>query len=445
MFDKIIGYEKEKLELIKFCDAIVNSQYYKSLGINIPKGIMLYGEPGVGKTTFANSVIEYCNVPYYILRKNADTATFINNMNEIFEKAKESAPSIVILDDMDKYGNGDRFSQEYTALQGAIDNYKQYDIFIIATVNDVYVLPPSLTRSGRFDMGIKIDNPRGQESSLISNHYIDTKNLNISPDVDRNIIGRLLEGCSCATIEVVINTAARYAAFERHNFITMNNFVEAILAVAYNRPPIQDSRTIQKKYEDAIYNTGKGLVEFILEPNEFKFITIRPKNYSIISDSKNVAKDYMKYYSANKNITESFKDVTVLLSGKLAYEMKLGIPLSGSYDTYYNDMDDIGGIISSVVTETKSLIGVDIPSGLNEDGVAKELGIDTSLTPESFVKNATDVARNILVTNWSLVEAIANTLVTTQDTLLITDIERIKNSIYIGNYGYGNFSGLLTQ
>jgi hypothetical protein len=107
-------------------------------------------------------------------------------------------------------------------------------------------------------------------------------------------------------------------------------------------------------------------------------------------------------------------------------------------------MDSIASIISSAITEVKSFITTDIPSGLNSDNFSKQMGIDNNLTPANFINNATDAAKNLLLSNWALIETIANTLVTTQDTLLVSDIMRINSNI--GYYSGGpNFTNLLTQ
>lgn len=108
MFDKVIGYENVKLELTRICDIIKNSDKYEKLGVSIPKGLLLYGEPGVGKTLFANSFIEECNIRQYICRKNLPNKEFINFIKQTFDDAKANAPSIILLDDFDKFANEDK-------------------------------------------------------------------------------------------------------------------------------------------------------------------------------------------------------------------------------------------------------------------------------------------------------------------------------------------------
>lgn len=445
MFEKIIGYESEKRELSRFCDAIINTEYYKSLGITIPKGILLYGDPGLGKTTFANSMIEACGRPYFILRKNADTAQFIENIRHTFEEAKNVAPSIILLDDVDKFGNGERFAQEYTALQGAIDDYKPYDIFIIATANDFYNLPVSLTRTGRFDAILKIEKPRGTESGMISNYYIDNKSINIDPNVNRNTIGRLLDGSSCSTIEVVINSAAMYAAYDRSPTITMDHFVNAIMSIVYLKPMDKhDNRTYQEKYINAIYNAGKGVMKFLLAPDKFKFITIRETSYDAVTDRGNVNNnDRMNdlfSFSENPNLPDIFNFITITLAGKLTYEMKFNTYCTGAIYEAYEDMSAIQSAISmsigseSGMTGMRGVSGNDFPTAISEDQTDKMLGKETpKLTQEYLLKTAGDYCKSLLLHNWQFVEAVANVLINQKDVLIYDDLVYIKNNICRAN------------
>ena len=442
MFEKIIGYESEKRELSRFCDAIINTEYYKSLGITIPKGILLYGDPGLGKTTFAYSMIEACGRPYFILRKNADTVQFIENMRNIFEEAKNAAPSIILLDDVDKFGNGEHFAQEYTALQGAIDDYKQYDIFIIATANDFFAMPVSLTRTGRFDAILKIEKPKGTESGMISNYYIDSKSINIDPKVNRDTIGKLLDGSSCSTIEVVINTAAMYAAYDRSPMITMDHFVNAIMSIVYLKPMDKhDTRTYQEKYVNAIYNAGKGVLQFLLTPEKFKFVTIRQTSYDAITDRNNAKNpiDHKFDFNGELNLVDIFKFVTIGFAGKLAYEMMFNMYCTGAISDFYDDLMDIQFMLSIAIGRDSGMMGMNygsssidsnIPTVIQEDQMDKMLGKETpKLSQDYIIKNAGEYAKSLLFQNWKFVIDVANTLMNIKDVLIYDDLVNIRNNI----------------
>ena len=143
LFDEIIGYEDIKTELKIIYDIISNPDKYKKLGVNQPKGLLLHGAPGVGKTTMAKSFVNATDRKVFTCRKKKPDGEFVKDITELFEKAKENAPSIVFLDDMDKYANEDeahKNAEAFVTLQTCIDDVKDMDIFIIATAQILELL-----------------------------------------------------------------------------------------------------------------------------------------------------------------------------------------------------------------------------------------------------------------------------------------------------------------
>ncbi len=457
MFEKIIGYENEKGELAKFCDVIININYYKSLGIRIPKGIILYGEPGLGKTTFAYSIIEACNVPYYILRKNADSAQFIANMREVFENAKNNAPSIILLDDMDKFGNGDKYAPEYTSLQGAIDDYKQYDIFIIGTVNDMFVLPTSLTRVGRFDRLMMISNPVSTDSFAISNYYLDSKSINLDPSINRNLLGKLFEGYSCATIETIINMAAMSSVYEHNQYITIDNIIDTILNIVYSKPKVvHDNRSWEEKYRLAIYEAGKAVVTYLLHRDYLSIVTIIATNYALATDKSSTnsikktslyPKSSEKYMDANgKSFQDRLNDVAIVISGMICFEMKFNA--FATMDEAYEDQS-----VAMMVADDLAIVTCsEIPNVIIKDTTPKlvngKLQNDNKnnrIYRDDIYKYCVEYTRNILAANWNYIECIARALME-KTTITVYDIDNIMNgNIYLqsNNSGTPMFRNLI--
>ena len=119
-FDNIIGYETIKKELMQICDMLKNKEIYENLGAKLPHGILLHGEPGLGKSLMAKCFIEESGLKTYTVRRNKGTDDFMKEITETFEKAKENTPAIVFLDDMDKFANEDEKlcdAEEYVAIQ----------------------------------------------------------------------------------------------------------------------------------------------------------------------------------------------------------------------------------------------------------------------------------------------------------------------------------------
>ena len=168
--DSIIGYTAIKHELKQISDTLKNSEFYDKLGVTAPRGLLLYGNPGVGKTLMATAIIEESGRVAFTCRKDKPNGDFIKHIKSTFDKAAESVPSIVYLDDMDKFTNGDARhpdAEEYVTVQSCIDSVKDKNVFVLATVNNIQNLPPSLRRAGRFDRIINIEAPRGKDAEMM--------------------------------------------------------------------------------------------------------------------------------------------------------------------------------------------------------------------------------------------------------------------------------------
>ena len=177
-FDYVIGYCGIKKELEQISDTLKNREIYENLGVMSPRGLLLHGEPGVGKTLMASALIEESGRKVFVCRKDKPNGDFIREIKAIFDKAVQCAPSIVFLDDMDKFANGDerhRDAEEYVTVQSCIDECRGKEVFVLATVNNMRVLPRSLTRSGRFDRVIEIKPPTGKDAEAIIAYYLSGK------------------------------------------------------------------------------------------------------------------------------------------------------------------------------------------------------------------------------------------------------------------------------
>lgn len=240
-FDMIIGYAAVKKDLIQIADTLKNREIYEKLGVSAPRGVLLYGQPGVGKSLMASAIIEESSRQVFVCRKDQPKDDFVKIIKATFDKAIENAPSIVYLDDMDKFANGDEHhpdAEEYVTVQSCIDETKNKEVFVLATANNMNCLPRSLYRAGRFDRVIKIEVPRGKDALAIITHYL--KNKRIVENVDAKIIARIMDGHSCAELETVINEAGLCAGYERAESITMDHFMEACLRTVFHVPAAVD-------------------------------------------------------------------------------------------------------------------------------------------------------------------------------------------------------------
>ena len=258
-FDKIIGYSAVKKELRQIADILKNRECYEKLGVSSPRGLLLHGEPGVGKSLMAAAVIEASGRKAFICRKDQPDGDFVKYIKETFDKAMEEAPSIVLLDDMDKFANGDEHhpdAEEYVTVQSCIDNAKGKEVFVLATVNNMRCLPRSLHRAGRFDRVVNIDTPHGTDAVAIIDHYLKSKK--VVADIDVKTIARIMDGRSCAELETIVNEAGLYAGYKRSECITMSHLLEACLRIIYDVPVAEeDADNFYTNLTDPKYTTSQ--------------------------------------------------------------------------------------------------------------------------------------------------------------------------------------------
>ena len=315
LFKNIIGYDDIKKTLERIIDILNNKKKYEELGCVIPHGLFLYGEPGLGKSTFAFDMLDSVNRKSYIIRKNKSDGDFINYMNKIFDDAKKNQPSIILLDDIDKFSldDGKDNNEEYVAVQSLIDDIKNLDIFVIATANNKRCLPDSLLRSGRFDIKIKVDYPTEKDSFKIMKYYLGNKKLD--NDVNIKNISYILNNFSCADLEKVCNQAGLYAGFNNKKKIGMEELLRASLEQEYNTN-IESDKDDKYALNVAYHEAGHALVGELLEPKSVSFIT------TIRTDSN--TKGITKYHS-NEYFYDDFKymenRVITLLAGKAAIDI----------------------------------------------------------------------------------------------------------------------------
>ena len=349
-FDKIIGYESIKKELAQIADVLKNSEEYKKLGVTAPRGLLLYGVPGVGKTLMANAVIKESGRHVVVCRKDRPNGDFVKEIKKKFKEAKDAAPSIILLDDMDKFANGDDRhpdAEEYVTVQSCIDEVKGKEVFVLATVNNIRVLPRSLYRAGRFDNVIEIKKPRGQDAIEIVDHYIKQKKF--CKDIDPESIGRIMSGHSSAELESVINEAGIYAGFERSDVITKEHFMRACLHTIYDVPnevlnggaPEVDLEDPNDQMTRVIYHeAGHATVSEVLEPGSVTLISAYNRKYT--------TGGFTGYYDdgSGNSLEKAEAHICRALGGVGALEQKCGIADNGSGNDFKMAFETVWNLVT---------------------------------------------------------------------------------------------------
>lgn len=333
-FEKIIGYAEEKKELARIADALKNREAYERLGVSAPRGLLLVGDPGLGKTLMATSLIEASGRRAFVCRKDQPNGEFIRTIKATFEEAADNTPSIVLLDDMDKFANGDenrRDAEEYVTVQSCIDEVRGKDVFVLATVNNIRTLPRSLQRAGRFDRVMWVRPPRGPDAVRIVSHYLQGKSF--VGDMDAEVIARIMSGRSCAELETVINEAGMFAGFERSKEINMAHFMAACMKTVFgisDDPDWDDDdddfdycRDLSRSDVDcpwtAYHEAGHAVVSEVLCPGCVTLVSVRGNGSRIGGFTK---------YTDPGNVSVSLayeRQILSALGGMAAVELVLGV------------------------------------------------------------------------------------------------------------------------
>lgn len=425
-FERIIGYEAIKRELIQISDALANSAVYQRLGTTPPRGLLLHGEPGVGKTLMATAVIEASGRKAFICRKDKPNGDFVKAIKQTFKDAADAAPSIVFLDDMDKFANGDERhpdAEEYVTVQSCIDSVKDKDVFVLATANNLRPLPNSLLRAGRFDRIIEVDNPRGDDAVNIIAHYMKQKNF--VGDIDVHSIARIMDGHSCAELETVINEAGLYAGFERSEVITMEHFMRACLHTIHNVPI--DALNITE-FEADLNDPGNEITRVVYHEAGHAVISevLNPGSVSLISaHSRNGGSSgFTMYKRSGANDVTGLRGLIIgALGGMAALEQKFGIVDTGTS----RDLKQAFRIAWDLITEN-CVSGFHLHSNGYDDSA--ELTAKQEQAAAAEVERLYRKTKEILSRNYKLLDAIAKEL-SVKGILTFSDIQRIRSECNI--------------
>ena len=319
-FESIIGYEGIKYELNRIIDCLNNQEKYNKLGVVRPDNLLMYGPPGLGKTITAMAFINALNRNKYVISKTKDSREFRTYLRDTIIEASNNTPSVILFDDLEKYSNDTHYSyntDEFIVIQSLMNEYKDKDIYYVATVNDFESLPGSLLRSGRFGKRIAFFCPSLDESTKIIEYYL--KDKKVCNDVDFNIIAKMLKGKTCSDLEIVINDAGIYAGFDNRDCISMDDITKAILRLFYNVPASFESRSKKQMELISFHEAGHVIVQEYLEPGGTNFVSV--KNF--ISDKLGLANmNYSEDYSVDIKHVE--KNILCLLGGRAAIEIVFG-------------------------------------------------------------------------------------------------------------------------
>lgn len=418
-FDKIIGYDMVKGELRQLADCLKNTEKYRRMGVSIPRGLLLEGDPGVGKTLMTMCLVEESGRKTFICRKDKSDGDFVDHIRATFDQAVQSAPSVIVLDDMDKFADTDghnRNAEEFVTVQSCIDEIKGKDVFVIATANEPRVVPSSMLRHGRFDVKLRINTPDVKDTEQIIRHYLSTKP---QVDADARIVTEILSGRTSATLETVINEAGILACFEGSDTITTEHIIKSVLRTVYRVNVPADMSTLKKidlsRYHfdsQVIYHeAGHAAMCEILRPGTAALTT---------AFCDNLCGGFLKQIAEGRYEDPDRFETKILISlaGKAAVDVRYGTPGVGGerdFDAAYEMIRDL--------MSNEAVCGFDLLDG----GYATSDRYDDTLQQIASHRLAEyyQQAKRLLAENRDLLDGIAGALAEKRY-LISDDFKRIK-------------------
>ena len=355
-FSDVAGIDEAKEELKEVVEFLKTPEKFQRLGGKIPKGVLLVGMPGTGKTLLARAVAGEANVPFFSISGSDFVEMFVGvgaaRVRDLFAQAQNHAPCIIFIDELDALGKArgvnpmgrhDEQEQTLNQLLAEMDGFEpNTGVIIMAATNRPEILDPALLRPGRFDRHVVVDRPDivGREEIL----KIHTRNIKLSPDVELKVIASRTPGFVGADLANIVNEAALLAARKNKEAVEMADIEEAIDRVVAGLE--KKNRLMSKKEKEivAFHESGHAIVASLL-PNAdpVRRISIIPRGISALGYTLQLPTE--DRYLMTK--TELLDRLAVLLGGRVAEEIVFGEISTGAH----NDLQRATDIATSMVKE----------------------------------------------------------------------------------------------
>ncbi len=354
-FDDVAGVEEAREEVREIVAFLKNPARFQRLGGRVPKGVLLVGSPGTGKTLLAKAIAGEAEVPFFSISGSDFVEMFVgvgaSRVRDLFRQARESSPCIVFLDEIDAVGRRrgaglggghDEREQTLNAILVEMDGFDTDEgIIIIAATNRPDILDPALLRPGRFDRQIVVDMPdvRGREAIL----RIHARKVKMGPDVDLAVIARGTPAFSGADLEAVINEAAILATMKDRESVVMEDVEEARDKVKWGRQKRSRVIELEDRRITAFHEAGHALAARSLpEAEPVHKVTIIPRGMALGATMQLPERD--RCHISRRRLMDM---MTMLFAGRVAEEMFCEDITSGAQ----NDIERATEIARRMVTE----------------------------------------------------------------------------------------------
>ncbi len=353
-FDDVAGEEEAKENLAEIVEYLHDPAKYKEIGANMPKGVLLVGPPGTGKTMLAKAVAGEANVPFFSMSGSEFVEMFVgmgaSKVRDLFRQAKEKAPCIVFIDEIDAIGKkrqgnmsgNDEREQTLNQLLTEMDGFEGNNgVIILAATNQPDSLDPALTRPGRFDRRVPVELPdlKGREEIL----KVHAKKIRLAEEVDFNKIARMASGASGAELANIVNEAALRAVRNGRKFVTQSDLEESIEVVIAGYQKKNAILTDHEKHIVAYHEIGHALVAAMQTHSApVQKITIVPRTSGALGYTMQVEEG--NHYLMSKEEIEN--KIATLTGGRAAEKLVFDSITTGAS----NDIEQATKLARAMIT-----------------------------------------------------------------------------------------------
>ena len=354
-FDDVAGEDEAKENLTEVVNYLHDPSKYQEIGASMPKGILLVGPPGTGKTMLAKAVAGEANVPFFSMSGSEFVEMFVgmgaSKVRDLFKQAKEKAPCIVFIDEIDaigqkrsggQYGGNDEREQTLNQLLTEMDGFESNNgVIILAATNRPESLDPALTRPGRFDRRVPVELPdlKGREAIL----QVHAKKIKVAEDVDFNKIARMASGASGAELANIVNEAALRAVRDGRRFATQADLEESIEVVIAGYQKKNAIMTDEEKKIVSYHEIGHALVAAMQTHSApVQKITIVPRTSGALGYTMQIEEG--NHYLMSK--TEMENKIATLTGGRAAEEVVFHSVTTGAS----NDIEQATKLARAMIT-----------------------------------------------------------------------------------------------
>ncbi|MDE6139784.1 MAG: ATP-dependent zinc metalloprotease FtsH [Alistipes sp.] len=435
-FKDVAGLEEAKVEIMEIVDFLKKSDKYKALGAKIPKGALLVGPPGTGKTLLAKAVAGEADVPFLSISGSDFVEMFVgvgaSRVRDLFEQAKQKAPCIVFIDEIDAIGRArgknagfsgnDERENTLNQLLTEMDGFQtNAGVIVLAATNRVDILDKALMRAGRFDRQIEVGLPDVKEREEIFGVHL--RNLKLADDLDRGFLAKQTPGFAGADIANVCNEAALIAARHDKSCISQEDFLNAIDRIVGGLERRNMPMSPTERRSTAIHEAGHATVMWRLQHcDPVLKVTIIPRGRSL------GATWYLPEERVNMNVEHFMHKMAGLLGGRLSEQMIMNVVSTGAV----NDLERTSKIAYSMVAyygmspEVGQISYYD--STGQRDTFTKPFSESTAQTIDREVRRlideASELAKGIIERERGNIERLADMLIE-KETIFAEDMEQV--------------------